>query len=123
MPAKKPETFEQYAAGFPVEVQMKMKQLYEIIIEADNKAEPCISYGMPAFKHKGKPLAYFAAFKNHVGLYPTSTPIKAFESDLGKFNYSKGAIQFPHESKLPVTLIRRIIKFKAREIDNNLSKK
>lgn len=121
--SKKPENFQEYAKGFTQPVMHSLNALNNIIQSASPKAEPCISYGMPAFKYKGKPLAYFAAFKNHIGFYPTSTPIKAFEIDLVKFKYSKGAIQFPLDSKLPVTLIKRIVKFKTKEIDNKRSNK
>lgn len=80
-------------------------------------AEECISYGMPAFKYKGKPLSYFAAFKNHIGFYPTAAGIKAVEAELIKFKYSKGVIQFPIDKKIPVTLVKKIVKIRTAQID------
>ena len=72
---------------------------------------------MPAFKYKGKPLAYFAVFKNHIGFYPTASVIKAVENELSKFKYSKGAIQFPYDKKIPFALIKKIIKIRTAQIE------
>ena len=57
----------------------------------------------------------FAAFKNHIGFYPTPSAVKAFEKDLSKFVTGKGSIQFPLEKPLPLPLIRKITAFRVRE--------
>ena len=83
-----------------------------------NKAAPNaqekISYGMPAYALNGV-LLYFAGYAHHIGFYPTSSGIRAFKSKLSKFKHSKGAVQFPLDAPLPVTLIRQIVRFRVRE--------
>lgn len=114
---KKPVNFEEYLAELPATVIQKLKEIRQLIQQTNAIAEECISYGMPAFKYKGKPLVYFAAFKNHIGFYPTAAGIKAVETELSKFKYSKGAIQFPIDNKIPVTLVKKIVKIRTAQID------
>lgn len=94
--------------------QALLKQLRECILKAAPKAEEGISYQMPAYKLNG-PVVYFAAYKNHIGLYPTASGINEFEKELSTYKTSKGAIQFPLDKKLPLTLITKIVKFKVKE--------
>jgi len=63
---------------------------------------------------------YFAGFKNHIGFYPTGRGVEAFIDELSDFKSAKGSIQFPHDKKLPLALIKRIVKFRVTE---NLNKK
>jgi uncharacterized protein YdhG (YjbR/CyaY superfamily) len=58
---------------------------------------------------------HFAAYKNHIGFYPTPSGIEAFKKDLAKYKTSKGAIQFLIEEKLPFDLIEKIVKFRVKE--------
>lgn len=113
----KPVNFEEYIFELPKSVIKSLKEIKDLIQKTNANAEATISYGMPAFKYKGKPLAYFAAFKNHIGFYPTASGIKAVESELTTFKYSKGAIQFPIDKKIPVTLIKKIIKIRTAQIE------
>ena len=71
---------------------------------------------MPAYS-ASKPLVYFAAYKKHIGFYPTGTGIKSFENDFISMglNYSKGAVQFPIGTELPLQLIEKIVAFKLSE--------
>ena len=114
---KKPVNFEEYLNELPESVIKSLIEIKDLIQKTNTKAEATISYGMPAFKYKGKPLAYFAAFKNHIGFYPTSSGVKAVESELNKFQYSKGAIQFSYEKKIPIALIKKIIKIRTAQIE------
>jgi len=114
---KKPENFEEYVNGFSESVMNSLTELQKVIHTANPQAKLCISYGMPAFKYKGKPLVYFAAFKNHIGFYPTAAGIKAVESELTSYKHSKGAIQFPIDKKIPLALIKRIVKIRTSQID------
>lgn len=77
-------------------------------------AEEVISYKMPAFRFKGM-LVYFAAFKNHIGFYPTNSGIEVFKDELDRYKSSKGAVQFPLDKPLPLDLIRRIVEFRVKE--------
>lgn len=75
-----------------------------------------VSYGMPAYKLDGKPFVYFAAFKNHIGLYATPSAHAEFAKELAKYKQGKGSVQFPLQDPLPLALISRMLKFKLREI-------
>ena len=73
---------------------------------------------MPAFFYKGI-LVYFAAYRHHIGFYPTPSGIEAFKSEFTGYQYSKGAVQFPIAEELPLDLIARITVFRARENERN----
>ena len=113
----KPIDFDAYVAKLPSNIRNSLRLIRQVIIETNPEFNESISYGMPAFKYKGKPLVYFASYKNHIGFYPTSSGIKAVESELTKFKYSKGAIQFPIDKKVPISLIKKIIKIRRAQID------
>ncbi|MEN9828959.1 MAG: hypothetical protein RJA11_1575 [Bacteroidota bacterium] len=103
---------------------LKLKKLQEmraILQKALPEAEECISYGMPAYR-MSKVLVYFAGNKEHVGFYPTSSGIRKFEQELGDWKYSKGAIQFPYEKKLPKDLIMRIARMRREEVEHGAQK-
>ncbi len=106
---------DQYIAAFPPEVKEGLETLRAAIREAAPESEEVISYNMPAFRLKSV-LVYFAAYKNHIGFYPTNNPIKVFKKDLVKYHTSKGAIQFPIDEPLPLALVKRIVKFRVREV-------
>lgn len=80
------------------------------------EAVPGMSYGMPAYKFQSKPLVYFAANKKHLGFYPTSGVIAAFENDLKNYKFSKGAVQFPYDKKIPWPLVIKMIQYRATAI-------
>ena len=108
-----------YIENFPSETQVLLQELRKIIKKAAPKAEEIISYKMPAYKQSGI-LVYFAGYKNHIGFYPTSSGIKNFNHEFGNYKWSKGAVQFPLNEKLPKTLISKIVKHR---LETNLSKK
>jgi uncharacterized protein YdhG (YjbR/CyaY superfamily) len=95
-------------------IQPLLQQLRSIIKKAAPKTVEVISYGMPAFK-QNKNLVYFAANKNHIGFYPTPSPISFFKERLKEFKTSKGAIQFPLGKPLPIKLITDIVKYRIKE--------
>jgi uncharacterized protein YdhG (YjbR/CyaY superfamily) len=107
-------TPEAYIAAQPEAVQKVLQQMHNTIKKAAPKAQVLISYGMPAFKQDGM-LVYYAAWKSHIGFYPSGSGIKDFESELAGYKTSKGAIQFPLDQPLPVELIMRIVKFRVAE--------
>ena len=113
------KTIDEYIRDFPPPVQEILEKMREIIHEVAPGAEETISYGMPAFRLKGN-LVYFAAFRNHIGFYPTSSGIEAFENELSPYVHAKGSIQFPIDKPIPYDLVRRIVKFRVEE---NLAKK
>ena len=105
---------DEYIQSFPVEIQAILKKLRVVIQKAAPKSEEVISYNMPAYKQNGA-LVYFAAYKNHIGFYPTASPIKVFNDQLENYKTSKGAIQFPLDKPLPIKLITNIVKYKLQE--------
>ena len=125
MKTKETKTYDidKYISGFTKDKQKLLKQLRGIIRKAAPQAQESISYGMPAFKQNGM-LVYFAAWKNHIGFYPTSSGIKAFRKDLSSFTVSKGTVQFPLDKPLPKGLVTKIVKFKVKEnLEKTRSKK
>jgi uncharacterized protein YdhG (YjbR/CyaY superfamily) len=107
-------TIDGYIADFPQDVRKKLRELREAVIAAAPGAEEKISYRMPAFALKGN-LVYFAAYKKHIGFYPTSSGIKAFKNELAAYEVSKGTVRFPIDKPLPLKLIGRIVKFRVAE--------
>jgi uncharacterized protein YdhG (YjbR/CyaY superfamily) len=109
--------FQTYFIAFPEETQRVLREMYDTIKVVLPEAKQKISYGMPCF-HQKQNVVYFAAFKNHIGLYPTASGVKAFENDLVGLKFSKGAIQFPLNKALPTELIQKIIQFRLNEIES-----
>jgi uncharacterized protein YdhG (YjbR/CyaY superfamily) len=109
-----PNEIDNYIIAFPPQVRESLEILRETIRNAAPGAKEVISYGMPAFKLKHV-LVYFAAFKNHIGFYPTSSGIEAFQHEFKGLKWSKGAVQFPLDQPLPLDLVERIVKFRVQE--------
>lgn len=110
-----PTTTESYIAKFPKEVQTILKQVRATIKEVAPKADESISYGMPAFKLNGKPLVYFAGYKNHIGFYATPTGHAQFKKEFSRYKHGKGSVQFLLDAPLPLGLIAKIVKFRVQE--------
>ena len=109
-----PKTIDEYIAGFPPETQKILQKLRKTIRKAAPDAEEKISYQMPAFSLKGI-LVYFAAYKNHIGFYPTASGIEAFKEEISGYKWAKGSVQFPIDKPLPLDLINQIVKFRVIE--------
>ena len=104
----------QYIAGFPMEIQVILKEIRATIKKAAPNAQETISYQMPTFKLNGN-LVHFAAFKNHIGFYPTPTGIDQFREALSGYKGAKGSVQFPLNQPIPYELISEIVKFRVQE--------
>ncbi|HQU82926.1 MAG TPA: DUF1801 domain-containing protein [Pyrinomonadaceae bacterium] len=113
------ENVDDYIESFSPETQKLLSKIRETIKTAAPEAVESISYQMPAYKSNGKPLVYFAAFKNHIGFYATPTGHEAFADELWKYKQGKGSVQFPIDQQMPLDLIERIVKFR---VENNKSK-
>lgn len=118
MTPAKPNTIQAYIEGFPEDIQLILTQVYQTIKKAAPDAEERISYAMPTFTLNGN-LIHFAAFKNHIGLYPTPNGIEAFREELSKYKGAKGSIQLPLNQTMPLDLIARIVKHR---VEVNLRK-
>jgi uncharacterized protein YdhG (YjbR/CyaY superfamily) len=119
-----PTTVAAYIAGFPRPVQAILRRVRGIVRKAVPNAEESISYQIPTYKLNGRPVIYFAAFKEHYSVYPSNTRlVAAFKDELAGYEMSKGTIRFPLSEPVPVKLIQGIVKFRAKEVaDANLAK-
>ena len=113
-------TVDNYIGSFPQSIQILLEKVRATIKENAPEAAESIAYQMPAYKTNGKPLVYFAAFKNHIGFYATPTGHSEFAKELSKYKQGKGSVQFPFDKPIPFDLIGRIVKFRVKE---NVSKK
>ena len=109
-PAK---NIDEYIAGFPEPVQQMLEQIRTTIKKAAPRAEEAIKYAMPTFVFHGN-LVHFAAFKNHIGFYPAPMGLAEFKKELSGYKGSKGAVQFPLDKPLPLTLIGKIVKYRVK---------
>ena len=120
----KPGNVDDYISDFPEDIQSILQKIRTTIRKAAPEALEMISYGIPAFKFQGKPLVYFAAFKNHIGFYPTPTGIDEFEKELSVYKQGKGSVQFPIDKPMPLKLIDKIAKYRMNKIlEMSLAKK
>ncbi|MES2616672.1 MAG: DUF1801 domain-containing protein [Bacteroidota bacterium] len=107
-------TVDEYLATVPQDVRAMLETLRATIKKAAPKAQEVISYNMPAYKQHGV-LVYFAAGKNHIGFYPTGSPVAVFKEELKDYKTSKGAIQFPLDKAIPKALVTAIVKYRIKE--------
>ena len=107
-------SMDEYIGRQPQEVRKILARLRNTIQAAAPKAEETISYQIPTFKYHGN-LVHFAAWKTHVGFYPTASGIREFSSELQAYKLSRGTVQFPLDRPIPYGLIARIVRFRAKE--------
>jgi uncharacterized protein YdhG (YjbR/CyaY superfamily) len=113
---------DEYISNYPENVQTILKLLRITIRNVAPTATETISYQMPTFTLHGN-LVHFAAYKNHIGFYPSSSGIEAFKRELTAFKCSKGTIQFPIEKPLPLDIISKIVAFRVEENIKKAAKK
>lgn len=109
-----PKTIDEYISVFPKDIQEILKKIRATIQKAAPGAEETINYQMPTFTLKGN-LVHFAAFKNHIGFYPTPTGIEKFKKELSAYKGAKGSVQFPLDQPIPYSLIGKIVTFRVKE--------
>jgi uncharacterized protein YdhG (YjbR/CyaY superfamily) len=107
-------SIDEYIATFPQKIQQILEEIRVTIKAAAPDAEEKISYQMPTFDLKGN-LVHFAAFKNHIGFYPTPSGIQKFKKKLSVYEGAKGSVQFPLDKPIPYDLISKIVKFRVEE--------
>jgi uncharacterized protein YdhG (YjbR/CyaY superfamily) len=111
-------TIDAYIAQCLPDIQVILSALRSEIKAMVPLAEETINYGIPTFKLSGKNIVHFAAFKNHIGFYPTPAPIVAFQDELAGYKQAKGSIQFPLNKPLPIELIKKMVIFRIRSIES-----
>ena len=110
----KPTTIEEYIESAPVESRDKLRQMHQCVRESAAGATESLKWGMPAYSFQ-KILVTYAAFKHHIGFYPMPSAIKAFAKDLKNYKTAEGSVQFPLDQKLPLALIKKMVKFRVKE--------
>ena len=109
-------TIDEYIKTFPKDVQSILEKMRGTIRKAAPEAEEAISYQMPTFKLNGKNLVHFAAWKNHIGFYPTPSGTETFKKELSRYKGGKGSIQFPIGEPIPFDLVKKIVIFRMKKI-------
>jgi uncharacterized protein YdhG (YjbR/CyaY superfamily) len=116
------QSTDEYISQFPPEIQDILQTIRRVIKESAPDAKEKISYQMPTFDLHGN-LVHFAAFKKHIGFYPSASGIAAFQQELSVYKGAKGSVQFPIDKPLPYDLIRKIVEFRvAQNIEKAQSK-
>jgi uncharacterized protein YdhG (YjbR/CyaY superfamily) len=108
-------SFKEYLKTQSSESASILTEMHDYVLGLIPGATFCINYGMPSFKTT-EVVVWFAAFKNHLGFYPTGAGVSAFEDQLQKYKYSKGAIQFPLDKPFPKKLVKDIVLFRLKAI-------
>lgn len=106
----------EYFARTPAPARKLLQEMRKTIRSVvPREAVEVMSYRMPAFKH-GRVLVWYAAFADHVSLFPGGSVLARFDDELGAFKTSKGTIQFPLDRSLPTGLIKRIVRARVAEV-------
>jgi len=113
-----PKNVDEYLAGVPQPARSTLNKIRVAIRSAvPSEATETISYGIPAFKHKGV-LVWFAAFSNHCSFFPTASVMEAFKNELKTFSTSKGTIHFSTDKPLPAALVKKMVKLRVAQIES-----
>jgi len=115
-------SIDEYIRSFPPEIQKLLNEVRGAIKATAPDAIEKISYHITTFYLNGN-LVHFAAFKNHIGFYPTSSGISAFKDELKEYKSAKGSVQFPLDKPMPIALIKRIVKYRVGENTQKPKKK
>ena len=110
-----PSDIDSYIAAFPPDVQESLQQIRALIREVAPDAMEAMKYRIPTFV-LGSNLVHFAAYKNHIGFYPSPSAITAFASELKDYVSAKGSVQFPLNRPIPFSLIRRMVEYRVQEV-------
>jgi len=110
---KKPADIDAYIAGFPLDVQARLQSIRTTIRKAAPDAEETIKYAIPTFTLDGN-LIFFAAFTNHISVYPAPRGNEQFQAELAEYEGGKGTVRFPNDPPIPLDLVRRIVEFRVK---------
>ncbi len=110
-----------YIQKYPKAVQARLQTMRRHILSVVPGGIEGMSYGIPTVDLHGNHVVHFAAFKNHIGFFPTPSPIPVFQKELARYKTSKGSIQFPLNTPIPYDLVKRITEFRVNEITSRHS--
>jgi len=120
---RKPRTIEEYLMRVQPDQRAALEKLRQSILAVAPGAEECISYGIPAFRLNERSLVFFGAWANHCAFYPgSSAALKKFRNELRDFQASKGTIRFSTGEPLPAALVRKLVKARIAENNNQPNK-
>lgn len=105
-----------YISEFPEDTREILSRIREIILDTVPGVTEEFAYKMPAYRLNGRPLVYFAGYKNHIGFYATPTGHEKFAKELAGYKQGRGSVQFPLNKPIPYDLIREIIEFLSSRI-------
>jgi uncharacterized protein YdhG (YjbR/CyaY superfamily) len=112
--ARPPKTIDAYIAGCTPKAQSILHRIRHLVQDVAPGAEELISYRMPAFRLGGM-LVYFAAFKNHIGLYPPVRGDAKLEAAVARYAGPKGNLAFPLDEPVPYALIKRVVRLRVKQ--------
>lgn len=121
-PESASKTIDSYISTFPEHTQEILKKIRKIIGDAAPDATEAMKYQIPTFV-LGENLVHFAAFAKHIGFYPTPSAIQQFQEELAVYKNAKGSVQFPIDTAIPYSLIKRIVKFRVAECRKKMESK
>lgn len=120
--ASSPENVDSYIASFSEEIQERLCKIRKAIQDVAGEATETMKYRMPTYV-LNENIVHFAGYEHHVGFYPTPSGIVQFAKELEKYPTSKGAVQFPHDKPIPITLVKKIVKFRLKEAAEKAARK
>lgn len=112
--AARPKSVTEYINAAGKDARGKLRRMRACIRASAPGAKEELKWGMPAYSYR-RILVTFAAYKNHIGFYPTPSAVKEFADDLAGFATAKATIRFPLEKPLPLALVRKVTAFRVRE--------
>ena len=115
-------TVDEYIALAEPKVKKALKDIRKAIKTTAPNAEEVISYQIPAYKYHGM-LVFFAAWKDHISLYPAPWSADSLKKEMSGYKGSKGTIKFPIDEPMPLTLIKRMVKYRVKENEARASLK
>ena len=118
---KNPKSVGEYIGSFPPEVQKILTQIRGLIKKTAPEAQEAMGYGVASFKLNGKPLIYYAAFKNHIGIYPVPKTEGKLLEEIEKYQTGVGTMRFPLDQPIPFDLIKKVVEYKEKEIKKRKS--
>ena len=120
--ATTPKTIDEYITLYPKEVQEVLQKFRQTIKQAAPEAQEAIKYAIPTFVQQGNMIS-FAAYKNHVALYPTPAGDAAFQKEIEPYRAAKSTLQFKFGAPMPYPLIKQAVTFRVKEHLENAAAK
>ena len=112
------DSVDSYIDQFDDDLKARLASMRTVILSEAPESEESISYGMPAYKLRGKPLVYFAGYLKHIGFYATPNGHEAFAQEFAVYKQGKGSVQFPNNQPLPIDLIKRVVRYRKKQMES-----